>query len=300
MIKIKLITFVLLLAFLATAHGGGMSTQPITDPAALIMYADTESREVYSNGALVTQSSSGNWHITQKQPVTELNCDGSLVLAFKLPERPSGKLLQVRALMFYLMEVYLQRLDRVDLYGIKYMPASTPVGAVVEPNTYFLDAWGWDPNATPLDRGVLEIATCSDSDVYAYPWRSTSSEGSLRLSYWLNSLYDNGAMPGDYALLRLNANQKYTLYTRIKIRNVYSYYDDNVRIYYDLVNELPSPCPTTKPDLVISNPLAGDIYPNYESNNNWIGPDGKITFSDFAIMAAEWLECDRIPARLCD
>jgi hypothetical protein len=295
--KIVLIN-VLLLSMAVISYGGQIVTGSITDPTALIMYADPNSREVYSNGAMVTESSAGRWHLTQKQPVTELNCDGCLVMAFKLPERPEGKLIQARSLMFFVYEIYNSRVDRIDLYGVGSISGSQGVTA----DTYYLGDWGWDENAVALDKGMIALETAAAE--YWNTWRGTDSDGALRLSCWLNSLYDNGAVAGDYALLRLNANYRYNVYTRIKIGNVNTTNNDNVRIYYDFVDQLSEPCPNPIiPERKFTIELAGDLYPNFapnDPNDVWLGGDGKITFEDMAALADNWLNCERVPQRLCD
>lgn len=142
------------------------------------------------------------------------------------------------------------------------------------------------------------IITQDDSDQFP-SWRATDAEANLRLSCFLNSLYDNGAVAGDFAMIRLNGNIRFNQYMRLDIDSPNEPFYGGPRIYYNLSPSLPT-CPELPyPPLVCSNSPTGDIYPNFDGDD-WVGGDCSVNMADFALMASEWMRCDRIPQRLCD
>ncbi|MFI4911571.1 MAG: hypothetical protein ACIAQZ_07885 [Sedimentisphaeraceae bacterium JB056] len=285
--KRLLIAAVLLLAiavpgYCAIAPGGPDDFSS----GAEVIYAQPETREVYGSGALVP-GDGGKWRVVFTDPVTSEACNGSLVLVFRLPERGS-QLIEARSLMFKLGYIYNSRVENVDLYGIDYFAASEVADPnfVVSSDMFYIGAWGADPDATALDQGIVTTADVGGGGTLD-TWFADSAEGALRLSCWLNSLYDEGAIAGDYVLLRLNYSLKYTVYTNLNIFD--STTTDNVRIYYDLVDNLSETCP-------------GPVIPDRECT----GLDGDLTedciidLDDFVVMATDWLRCERIPDRLCN
>jgi hypothetical protein len=255
------------------------------------MYAQPETRTVYGSGALVG-SSNGEWRVSFTDPVSGEVCNSSLVLVYRLPER-SGQLIEARSLMFQIKYIYNTRVDNVDLYGIDYFAASEVADPnfVVTPEMFYVGTWGLDNTATPLDQGMV-VQTDVGAGGSINTWFANSAEGALRLSCWLNGLYDAGAVAGDYALLRLNYNVKYSVYTNLTIYDDTVYLDDttdNARIYYDLVDNLSETCPDpVVPDLSCAG-LTGDLT-----------GDCRISLDDFIVLANDWLRCDRIPDRLCN
>lgn len=248
-----------------------------------VIYAQPETRAVYVSGYLEEESSAGQWGIARTDPITDEPSSGVLVLAFQLPER-NGQLIEARSLMFMINYIYQTRVNSVDMYGIGSF--SDP-NNLVTPEMHYINVWGADKDATALDQGVV-VADDVGSGGTINTWFANSQEGALRLSCWLNSLYDEGAVAGDYALIRLNYSARYSVYTNITVPN-HNSGGDNVRIYYDLVNELSETCPDPViPEMLCTAGLAGDL-----TGSCYVG------LADFVTLAADWLRCDRIPDRLC-
>lgn len=84
----------------------------------------------------------------------------------------------------------------LDLYGLGYRSsaAANPI------EDFFSGAFETDPTATGLQSAFMTPAALA-SDII-----STSSAGSANLASFLSSLYAGGAVAGDYAVLRLNAD----------------------------------------------------------------------------------------------
>ncbi len=281
---------VLILSIAAVSYGIVAPDGPDSySPGAEVIYAQAETREVYGSGAIQNwvPGKSTKWAVAYDDPITGEFCNGSLVMVYRLPER-NDKLIEARSLMFNLNRIYLTRMERIDLYGIgSYAPAELEdPNFVVTSDMYYTGVWGGDPDATALDQMVFAADTLPGGTIDR--WFANSADGALRLSCWLNSLYDNGAVAGDYVLLRLNYSLKYTVYTSVDIWNINS--PDNVRIYYDLVDSLSETCPeSVVPERVCVGSTAGDL------TNDCI-----INLDDFVVMANDWLRCERIPDRLCE
>lgn len=286
--KRLLIAAVLLLAiavpgYCAIAPGGPDDFSS----GAEVIYAQSETREVYGSGA-VEIGNTGRWSICYTDPVSGEVCNGSLVMVFQLPERGS-QLVEARSLMFKLAYSYRNRVERVDLYGVDYIPAAgADPNVLVTADTFYIGVWGADTDATALDQGMIVNEDIPAAGGTLDIWFANSAEGALRLSCWLNSLYDEGAVAGDYVLLRLNYSLKYSVYTNM---NIYNYEtEDNARVYFDLVDNLSETCPgPVIPELQCGGDLPGDL-----------DGDCVVSLTDYIAMAADWLRCDRIPSRLCD
>ncbi len=251
------------------------------------IYAQKETREVYGSGLVKNIGTQNRWYVGTTDPVTSEVCNNSLVLVYRLPER-NDKLIEARSLMFKLGYIYQTRIERIDLYGIDYFAAATleDPNFVVTSDMYYTGVWGGDKDATALDQMVFAADTLPGGTIDR--WFANSADGALRLSCWLNSLYDDGAVAGDYVLLRLNYSFKYTVYTNVGIWNINT--ADNIRIYYDLVDSLSETCPgEVVPDRVCVGNTAGDLT-----------GDCIIDLRDFVVMANDWLRCERLPERLCD
>ena len=245
-------------------------------------------QEVYGSGLVKNVGTQNRWYVGTTDPVSGEYCNNSLVMVYRLPER-NDKLIEARSLMFKLGYIYQTRIERIDLYGIGYFAAAEleDPNFVVTSDMYYTGAWAGDPDAAALDQGMVTVADVSPGGTIDR-WFANSAEGALRLSCWLNSLYDNGAVAGDYVLLRLSYSLKYAVYTNVGIWNINT--TDNVRIYYDLVDSLSETCPgPVVPDRTCVGSTAGDLT-----------GDCIIDLDDFVVMSNDWLRCERIPDRLCD
>lgn len=269
-----------------------------TDPGLSSIEAQPETREVYESGTVVFTAATKQtqWHLayTDPDPAPEqiASCSSSVVLVFRLPDR-EGKLIEVDTLTSFLAYCYNARLDRVDIYGLRSMPASTDANDVVTAGDHFTGEWARDPNGTPIDDGYIVTADVATGNNSTQKWFGTDTEGSLRLSCWLNSLYDEGAAAGDYVLIRMSYNTKYSVYTNASFDN-FNYdavelTEHNPKIFYKLVDTLPT-CPDP---IVPIRQCIGD-------NTGDVTGDCVVDMEDLAVAAAEWLRCDRLPARLCD
>jgi hypothetical protein len=255
-----------------------------------VMYPQPESREVYGSGAIQKwiAATPTEWAVVATDPISGANTNGALVMVYRLPER-GDKLIEARSLMFKLKYIYSNRLERVDLYGIGYSAAAQveDPNLLVTGDMFYIGAWGADPQATALDQGMAvqaDVGVGGSVDI----WFANSAEGALRLSCWLNSLYDAGAVAGDYVLIRLNYSLKYSTYTNFKIHNNTT--ADGPRIYYDFVDNLSETCP-------------GPVIPAKQCVGSTAGDltgDCIIDLSDFVELANDWLRCERIPSRMCD
>ncbi len=285
--RLLILTTVLLVAsagFAILAPGG---TGDYSSGAEVI-YAQEQSREVYGSGHIQPWQSEERWKIGFTDPITSEVCNNSLVMVFQLPER-NDKLIEARALMFYVSYLYNKRVERIDLYGIDYFPAAQVAdpNLLVTADMYYTGVWGADPDATPLDQGILVQDDILELDNNVLSWFASNEEGALRLSCWLNSLYDDGAVAGDYVLVRLNYSLKYSVYTNVDLHNINTV--NNPRIYYDLVDELYDTCPEPIiPDMDCTGNLPGDL-----------NGDCRVSLDDFVLLAVDWLRCDRTPERLC-
>ncbi|WP_269538016.1 PEP-CTERM sorting domain-containing protein [Cerasicoccus fimbriatus] len=130
------------------------------------------------------------------------NLDGASILVFELPDL-AGETLADATLEFtitggsYLALGGSGTLPKgIDLYGLRYNSAST-----VQISDY---GFGDNPgNGTELQQDVFEITTNDNGS----GWPSTISSdipGGANIASWIQSLYDSGAVAGDYAFLRLN------------------------------------------------------------------------------------------------
>lgn len=286
--------FLLLLPVFAIAEI--ISDPTLNPPGPYTLDASGLSREVYSTGQIVEYSVFGQWRISGPYPGSPSNTDdGCLVLLFQLPDR-QGKLIEVDLFALYYMSRYSNNyMENIDIYGIT--PAVTETEGVTA-EMYYFGPWAFDfTDAECIEQAII---TAGDSE-QTQTWRGTGEEGNLRLSCWLNRLYDNGAQPGDYAALRLNGSAVQNKYMRIDIASDMDPMGWGPRIYYSLVDTLPVSCPDNcTPPPICTNPPEGDVYPHYDNEGNWLGTDCKVDINDLAVLLAEWLRCDLVPERFCD
>jgi hypothetical protein len=281
---------ILTMVLLVTSAGFGVIVPGGTDDyssGAEVIYAQEDSMEVYGSGHIQPASSSV-WKIAFTDPITDEVCNNSLVTLFQLPDR-AGQLIEARALMMFISYLYNKKIDRIDVYGVGYFPAATTdPNYLVTSDMYYNGVWGADPDVTPLVQGIATQADITDfEDNGINSWFASEQEGSLRLSCWLNSLYDDGAVAGDYVLIRFDYNLKYSSYTNVSVNNYET--AENIRIYYDLVDELSDTCPEPIiPEMDCTGDLPGDL-----------NGDCRVSLDDFVLLAVDWLRCDRIPERLC-
>jgi len=165
------------------------------------MIAQPESREVYSGGEVVDPA------VTDPETArlgycsaTDLLWDGNLILAFKLPALPAGKVVSSASLSW----LYLGHGSRTgpthDLYGLNYKPAAT--NPVVTAADYYLGTS--DAAATKISGNVTDFNAAGQ-------WLGTGAESKLLAAY-IQAQYKNGAVQNDWILLRLNPISAMNLY----------------------------------------------------------------------------------------
>jgi hypothetical protein len=164
------------------------------------MIAQADSREVYSGGQIIDPAASDPEIARIAYTSTgEALYDGNLVLAFKLPALPAGKVIKSATFNWFYIGHGSRAYPDHDLYGLPYKPAaSTPVS--------FSDFY-----AGPLDTSATRIVSdVTDFDAGGQ-WQMTESESKLLAAY-LQAQYDNGAAENDWALLRFNPVSLMNLY----------------------------------------------------------------------------------------
>jgi len=138
----------------------------------------------------------------------QLRGDGSLVLVFKLPVKPEGQVLAEAQLVSYVG--WITGIESVDLYGIRTVDAcdvnNTEPNKVVKQSDYFVGSFGCDQNATPIQTNYIQMPYSASRNNwhitgYTVPY---DMNGPNRLRCWLQKQYTDGAVGGDYVLLRLN------------------------------------------------------------------------------------------------
>ncbi len=129
----------------------------------------------------------------------------SAIIPFKLPVRPTGKLVVDAHLKIHVNYGREWILSNVDLYGLAYNTAST---------IYSVDHF--DGAYPDIAAGVTAI----EDDYFAKNvaggtldtprFEDTSAGGDTNLIAYLNAQYDAGAVAGDYVFLRLNVDDPAT------------------------------------------------------------------------------------------
>ena len=131
-----------------------------------------------------------------------LRGDGSLVLVFVLPAKTASKVTLAHLVSY---AGYVNGLEFVDLYGIRTVAAGTPLGDIVQKSDHYAGAFGCDPDATPIQTEYNQTPYSGGSrNSWHITGYSADQNGPARLRCWLQKQYDEGAVGGDYVLLRLN------------------------------------------------------------------------------------------------
>lgn len=116
------------------------------------------------------------------------------VCVFQLPDLAGANVLSA-SLQMNLENTFIYGSDlHADLYGLGFSSSPTVVAG-----DYFMGAYGTDGNATALQDDFIEEATPLGSV-------ATSAAGGANLASWVQSLYDAGAVAGDYAFVRVTAD----------------------------------------------------------------------------------------------
>ncbi|WP_139957576.1 T9SS type A sorting domain-containing protein [Flavicella sediminum] len=129
----------------------------------------------------------------------------SAIIPFKLPVRPSGKLVTSANLKVHVNYGREWITSNVDLYGLTYNSASTIYAANHYDNAY--------PDAT---AGATEIEdnyfakNVAAGNLDSARFEETNTSGDAALVAYLNAQYDAGAVAGDYVFLRLNVDNPAT------------------------------------------------------------------------------------------
>ncbi|XMO85795.1 T9SS type A sorting domain-containing protein [Algibacter sp. AS12] len=129
----------------------------------------------------------------------------SAIIPFKLPARPSGKLVVSANLKVHVNYGREWISSNVDLYGLGYNAAST-----IYPANHYDDAY---PDGT---AGVTAIQddyfakNVAPGSLDTPRFEETSLSGDVALVAYLNAQYDAGAVEGDYVFLRLNVDDPAT------------------------------------------------------------------------------------------
>jgi len=230
----------------------------------------------------------------------QLRGDGSLVLVFVLPVKPTGQVLIDAQLVSYVG--WITAIESVDLYGIRTVAAGTEPNKIVRQSDYFVGSFGCDPNATPIQTEYIQMPyAASRNKWHITGYYPEDMNGPDRLRCWLQEQYDSGAVGGDYVLLRLNVGgyRPIDSYHQVQVSSMW----DNPTFDVNDINDTNSVEPPilvktfdSSPRLVIhfgSPPapacpgpgvyccaaLPGDVTGNCHVDTN-----------DLAIMADSWLE----------
>jgi hypothetical protein len=222
----------------------------------------------------------------------------SLVLVFELPDVPDGNVLASADLQV-LQAGNFGSFDGsssgdVDLYGLRTVPAGTDPNYVVLPSDWYVGAYGFDTDGYPLMKSFLYSEL---SQLWCGLEQNDDEFAAGRLRCWLQKQYDNGAVGGDYVLLRLNFNELSSIERYYNISSIWFDNGEEIvedityapRIVYSFADpSMVQQCP--QPDAVcVDGQLDGDI--NF---------DCSVNIKDFAIMAQNWTECYLYPDTNCD
>ncbi|MFI4911572.1 MAG: DNRLRE domain-containing protein [Sedimentisphaeraceae bacterium JB056] len=185
------------------------------------MTAEPETREVYAAGEVIDTATEDPE--TARIAFTSTGIplyDGNLILAFKLPALPAGKVISSATFNWFYVGHGSRAYPAHDLYGLPFKTAaSTPVL-----NTDFY--------VGANDTAALRIATdVTDFDAQGQ-WQMTNTE-SKRLAAYLQAQYDNGAVENDWALLRFNPVSMMNLYVLNTIKGPNAS-DPTLRPYIEL------------------------------------------------------------------
>ena len=137
----------------------------------------------------------------------QLRGDGSLVLVFRLPVKPGGQVVAEAQLASYVG--WITAIESVYLYGLRHVDAcdvnNTEPNKVVKQSDYFVGSFGCDANATFIQKDYIQMPyPASRNSWHVAGYLPEDANGPDRLRCWLQKQYDEGAVGGDYVLLRLN------------------------------------------------------------------------------------------------
>jgi len=137
----------------------------------------------------------------------QLRGDGSLVLVFRLPVKPGGQVVAEAQLASYVG--WITAIESVDLYGLRHVDAcdvnNTEPNKVVKQSDYFVGSFGCDANATFIQKDYIQMPyPASRNSWHVAGYLPEDANGPDRLRCWLQKQYTDGAVGGDYVLLRLN------------------------------------------------------------------------------------------------
>ncbi|HBG26056.1 MAG: hypothetical protein A2Y10_03100 [Planctomycetes bacterium GWF2_41_51] len=167
------------------------------------MFAQPESREVFRDGQmLATSLADANYaRVTFTDPANG-KYDGSLIFAFKLPEKNANQVISTAQLWRYdvndvdNVDNSITRAITMDLYGLPYRPAAT--------NPVITAADHYVGTADRTDAVMIQPVVVNDTKgISVSKWSATES-GSPVLAEFLNAQYDAGAVAGDWVLLRFS------------------------------------------------------------------------------------------------
>ncbi len=165
------------------------------------MIAQPESREVYFGGEVVdTAATDPETARIGYCSATDVLWDGNLILAFKLPALPAGKVISSASLSW----LYLGHGSRTgpthDLYGLNYRPAAT--SPLITAADFYVGTS--DAAATKIGANVTDFNAVGQ-------WLGTDAQSKLLAAY-IQAQYANGAAQNDWILLRINPIATMNLY----------------------------------------------------------------------------------------
>jgi len=169
-----------------------------------------------------------------------LRGDASLVLVFKLPVKPEGQVLIDAQLVSYVG--WITAIESVDLYGIRTVAAGTEPNKIVKQSDHFVGSFGCDPCATPIQTEYVEMPySASRNKWHITGYYPQDMNGPDRLRCWLQKQYTDGAVGGDYVLLRLNVGgyRPISSYHQVQVSSMW----DNPTYDVNDVNHLTIPIP---------------------------------------------------------
>ena len=180
------------------------------DPNYILAKADDPN---YRNGFICDNNTSAHayWKVGNSAVMTgpndpnitpSLQGDGSLILVFVLPARPTDTNVVEADLACYVG--WISALESVDLYGIRWVAAGTPANSIVKKSDYYVGLFGCDPDATPIQTEYIQMPYTASINLWHITGYPDDTNGPDRLRCWLQAQYDDGAKGGDYVLLRLN------------------------------------------------------------------------------------------------
>jgi hypothetical protein len=162
------------------------------------MIAEPESREVYYDSQILETSG----EVARAGYNSDPYFDGNLVLAFKLPELPSGKVISSATFNFFYIQHASQRnWPNNDLYALPYVNGSqTPVTFA----DYYVGTG--DTGNIKITANVLDT---SGPGYQKGKWLGSDATSKLLAAY-LQQQYENGAVAGDWVKLRFSPLQMMT------------------------------------------------------------------------------------------